>query len=89
QRCVDTDKTLFPDRHSSRYHDVGSNEYVVCDRRVMPHVVSAPQGDIIPNPNERLNGVIFQNETILPNRLVVNKDRGSRTDIARQRIAFL
>ena len=51
----------------SGQNNVRGEKYVVVNRRMMSNVISRPQYDVVSNRNERLDGVVFQDEAVLSN----------------------
>jgi len=59
---------------------------VILDDAVMPNVVTAPQNDVTTNFDERLNGIVFKDESVVTT-LESRKDRSLRTNIADKFVA--
>jgi hypothetical protein len=72
--------------HVSGDYYVRSQEAVVINRSVVADVITAPQGYIITDANEWLNGVVFQNSTIFADS-VLREKRTPATDVADQVIS--
>ena len=66
QRGVDAYKTRLPDFYTAGNHNVRGKETVIMDCRVMANMVAAPKCDVVSNEDKGLNGIVFQDEAIVP-----------------------
>lgn len=71
QCCVDSDEALFVDRHAAGNDYMRGKEAMISDDGMVTNMVAAPQGDIVADLHERLNGVVFKNKAILAYHAVV------------------
>src|SRR5262249_28092281 len=75
-----------PDVNMAGYDDVRCDKAVILDRRVVPDMVPAPQGNVVTNPYKRLNGVVFEDETVLAGPVIAQVG-ATRADITHQTVA--
>ena len=59
---------------------MGRNETVVTNRRVVADVIAAPQDAVVADFHERLDRIVFENETVLA-KLHVAPNEGATADI--------
>ena len=53
---------------------------------MMPHMVAAPEDDVVPHLDKGLDGVVLKDKCVFPNVVQGNKARGMRTNIFGQAV---
>ena len=64
QPCADADV--------ARDDDVGADEAVVLDGRVVADVVAAPERDVVADRDERLHRVVLEDEAVVAGRMLAS-----------------
>src|SRR5262245_15790584 len=87
-RSIDANEAVLPDNDAAGNDHVRGDEAVVRDARMMADVVTRPQRRIVADLDERLNGVVLENQAILAD-LEIRPRRRLRADVRSKRIPFL
>src|SRR5205085_7580631 len=66
--------------------DVRGQEAVILDGRIVADVIPAPQRDVIADADEGLDGVVLQDEAVVPDG-VIGEEGAAAADVARQLVA--
>ena len=65
QRRIHPDETGFADLDAAGNDDVGGEEAMIANRRMMADMISAPQRHIVADGCERLDRVVLENKAVL------------------------
>lgn len=67
-------------------HNMRRKKNMIVDAAVVTDVIAAPQHDIVADGRERLNGIVFENKTVIAD--LVAECGGVRRDVRNERISF-
>ena len=63
--CIDTEKGKLTNRAATRNNDVRGDHDMVMYYGAVADVITAPEHDITADLNKRLDGIVFENETVV------------------------
>ncbi|MNT48497.1 hypothetical protein D3C72_1852790 [compost metagenome] len=62
---VHTDEAVVANRHPARNDNMRRYKDVILNNRVVPDVITTPKRDIITDPAKWLQGIVFEDKTII------------------------